>query len=220
MLSFLLATDYCLLATDFMLFLSMPIVGDAPHRALTRLTHFLIAKSIIEALLVGALAVGFYLTAFNPFFRGTVDSADSQHVNGWAVNERAPGARVEVQLYIDGRFAQSRVADLARPDVKAAGRAVDEWHGFSFDTPPLDPGEHEARVYVVHASGEGARRTLQLLGNPKRFNVDVRNSATHHRDTEGTEITQRFERHSTLCASSVPSMSAVVSYLLHALNVK
>jgi hypothetical protein len=159
----------------------MHTVGDAPHQALTRLTRYLIAKSIIEALLVGALAVSFYLTAFNPFFRGTVDNANSQQVNGWAVNERAPGMRVEVQLYIDGRFAQSRVADLSRPDVKAAGRAPDEWHGFSFDTPPLDAGEHEARVYVVHASGEGARRTLQLLGDPKRFKVEVSSSATHHR---------------------------------------
>lgn len=133
----------------------------------------MIAKAIVEALLVGALAVGFYLTAFNPFFRGTVDEANAQHVYGWVVDERAPGARVEVQLYIDGRFAASRVADLYRPDVKSAGRALDEWHGFGFDTPPLDRGEHEARVYVAHESGGGLRRTLQLIGKPVRFSVDA-----------------------------------------------
>jgi hypothetical protein len=174
MLSFLLATDYCLLSTSFVLFLGMHTVGDATPEALARLTRYLIAKSIIEAILVGALAVGFYLTAFNPFFRGAVDEANAQHVSGWAVNERAPDGRVEVQLYIDGRFVASRVADLSRPGVKDAGRARDEWHGFSFDTPPLDRGEHEARVYVVHESGEGARRTLQLLGQPRRFSVDAR----------------------------------------------
>jgi hypothetical protein len=145
---------------------------------LARLARYLIAKAIIEALLVGALAVAFYLTAFNPFFRGTVDEADHQHVYGWAVNERVPGQRVEVQLYVDGRFVASRMADLPRPDVRAAGRAQDERHGFSFDTPPLDPGEHEARVYVVHESGEGARRTLQLLGNPKRFHVEASRAET------------------------------------------
>ena len=151
----------------------MHTVSDASPVALTRLTRYLIAKSLIEALLVGALAVGFYLTAFNPFFRGTVDEANAHEVYGWVVNEREPGERVEVQLYIDGRFVASRVADLSRPDVRAAGRARDEWHGFSFDTPPLDPGEHVARVYVLHESGEGIRRTLQLLGNPKRFKVEA-----------------------------------------------
>jgi hypothetical protein len=143
-----------------------------PSPSPARLTRYLIAKSIIEALLIAALAVGFYLTAFNPFFRGSVDGADSRHVSGWALNEHAPELRVEVQLYIDGRFAASRRADLSRADVKAAGRAPDEWHGFSFDTPPLDRGEHEARVYVVHESGAGKRRTLQLIGKPIRFMSD------------------------------------------------
>lgn len=153
--------------------------GDAQHGALRRLTRYLIAKSILEALLIGALAVCFYLTAFNPYFRGTVDEANARQVYGWAVNERAPELRVEVQLYIDGRFVASRVADLSRPDVKAAGRALDEWHGFSFETPPLDPGEHVARVYVVHESGEGVRRTLQLLGDPKRFRVEKETALLH-----------------------------------------
>ena len=152
--------------------------GDASHRALPRLAQYLIAKTFIEALLVGTLAVGFYLTAFNPYFRGTVDEANSQHVYGWVVNERVPGMRAEVQLYIDGRFAASRVADLSRPDVKAAGRAADEWHGFDFDLPPLDPGEHEARVYVVHESGEGKRRTLQLIDKPVRFLVKAHEATT------------------------------------------
>jgi hypothetical protein len=136
-----------------------------------RLTNFLIAKSIIEALFVGALAVGFYLTAFTPFFRGTLDNADARNVVGWAVNQADPYSFVEVQLYIDGRFAGDGRADLSRPDVKAAGRAEDEKHGFAFDTPPLPAGQHEARVYAVHMSGQGQRRTLQLIGKSLVFNV-------------------------------------------------
>jgi hypothetical protein len=142
------------------------------------LAQYLIAKTFIEALLVGALAVGFYLTAFNPYFRGTVDEANSRHVYGWVVNERAPAMRAEVQLYIDGRFAASRVADLPRPDVKAAGRAADQWHGFDFEMPPLEPGEHEARIYVVHESGEGERRTLQLIDRPVRFHKQANEATT------------------------------------------
>jgi hypothetical protein len=140
-------------------------------RARAHLTNFLIAKSIIEALFVGALAVGFYLTAFTPFFRGSLDLADARNVAGWVVNKAQPDARVEVQLYIDGRFAGNRWADLSRPDVKLAGRAEDENHGFAFDTPSLPAGQHEARVYAVHVSGEGQRRTLQLIGKPLIFNV-------------------------------------------------
>lgn len=156
--------------------------GERPHRALARLARYLVAKSIIEASLVGALAFAFYLTAFNPFFRGSVDEANAQRVSGWVVNEREPGLRVEVQLYIDGRFAASRVADLSRPDVVAAGRALDEWHGFSFDTPPLDRGEHEARVYVSHESGSGARRVLRLIGKPLRFSVETSATAVTEHD--------------------------------------
>ena len=137
-----------------------------------RLTDFLIAKSIIETLFVGALAVGFYLTAFTPFFRGSLDFADARHVAGWVVNQAEPQSRVEVQLYIDGSFAGNRAADHLRPDVKAVGRAEDEQHGFVFETPQLPPGTHEARVYAVQVSGAGRRRTLQLVGQPMTFTVE------------------------------------------------
>jgi hypothetical protein len=139
--------------------------------ARARLTNYLIAKSIVEALFVGALAIGFYLTAFTPFFRGSLDLADARHIAGWVINQADPHAPVEVQLYIDGQFAGNGLADRARPDIKAAGRAEDEMHGFAFDTPPLLAGEHEARVYAVHLSGKGQRRTLQLIGKPLLFSV-------------------------------------------------
>ena len=137
-----------------------------------RLTNYLILKSVIEVLFVCALAIGFYLTAFTPNIRGWLDAADARHVEGWAVNLTEPQSRVEVQLYVDGKFAGDRAADSPRIDVKASGRAEDELHGFIFDTPQLPAGEHEARVYAVHASGGGQRRTLQLIGKPLRFSVD------------------------------------------------
>lgn len=147
----------------------METVADQEARA--RLIKYLIFKSIGEILFVGILAVGFYLTAFAPNYRGTLDYADAAHVAGWAVNISEPHDHVEIQLYIDGRFAGDRLADAARPDVLASGRAADEMHGFIFDTPTLPVGEHEARVYAVHASGRGQRRTLQLIGKPLLFSV-------------------------------------------------
>jgi hypothetical protein len=146
-----------------------PDKASAERRA--RLTQLLIGKSVVEALFVAALAVGFYYMAFTPHFRGWSDVADARRIAGWAVNEAAPDEPVEVQVYIDGRFAGNRLANLSRPDVVAAGRSRTELCGFEFDAPPLAAGEHEARVYAVHSSNGGARRTLQLIGFPLRFHL-------------------------------------------------
>lgn len=136
---------------------------------LTRLTYYLIVKSIIDVLLVATLALGFYLTAFHPYFRGWVDDANSRWIRGWVINRATPAGDVEAQLYIDGRFIESQSANQPRPDIVATQLAENEKHGFFFATPALEEGEHEARVYAVHESGEGARRTLQLVGKPFRF---------------------------------------------------
>lgn len=135
------------------------------------LSYLLIAKSIAEATLVAVLALTFYFTAFPPHYRGWGEVTARQQIAGWAVNEAAPWDRVEVYLFIDGRFVASRTANLSRPDVSGAGYARDEWHGYTFDLPPLEKGEHEAHVYAIHKSSGGARQTLQLLGKPIRFSV-------------------------------------------------
>ncbi len=160
----------------------MPLInsGRLPHGP-KRLAHYLILKSVVELALVGALAVSFHLNAFNPHLRGWVDEASSQWVRGWVVDQNEPAAHIEVQLYINNQFAESRPADHARPDLVAEGAALDEDHGFFFFTPPLGKGEHEARVYAAHESGEGKRRTLRLIGKPLKFTVDANPSAPYFR---------------------------------------
>jgi hypothetical protein len=37
----------------------------------------------------------------------------------------------------------------------------------------LTAGDHEARVYAMHESGDATRYTMQLLGDPIRFVVNV-----------------------------------------------
>jgi hypothetical protein len=132
------------------------------------LVNILIGKSVIETALIGAVAILFFAEAFPPFFHGWGE-ATSKSISGWAVNNAAPWERVEVQLFIDGMFVANQRASLSRPDVLAAGWSSDPWHGYEFEVRSLAPGEHEARVYALHSSRDGTRRTLQLLGDPISF---------------------------------------------------
>ncbi|HEU4508281.1 MAG TPA: hypothetical protein VFR78_08595 [Pyrinomonadaceae bacterium] len=137
-----------------------------------QLINVLIVKSILETVLVGTIALVFHVNAFPPSYRGWGEAVpETQTIQGWAVNHADPYQRVEVQLFIDGKFRNKQIATYSRPDVAAAGWARDEWHGYIFVSPKLDAGKHEARVYALHSSGEGARYTLQLLGDPIRFEI-------------------------------------------------
>ena len=134
----------------------------------SQLINLLIGKSIIETILAATIAVVVFLNVFPPGFKGWGEAVvETRSIAGWAVNNGEPWERVEVQLFIDGKLHGATVAQLSRPDVSAAGWAKDEWHGYNFAVPDLAPGDHEARVYALHRSGD--RFTLQLLGDPIRF---------------------------------------------------
>lgn len=137
---------------------------------LTKLTQVLIGKSILETALVGALAVVTFLTVLPPNFHGWGE-ATSDGIAGWAVNSASPSERVTVQLFIDGQFKATMEANLSRPDVASAGWALDEWHGYYFALPSLTSGPHEAAVYALRSSGNGARKSLQRLGTTIRFTL-------------------------------------------------
>lgn len=136
-----------------------------------KLVHALIAKSLAETILVAGLGIAFYLAAFPPYFHGWGEVANGG-IAGWVVDQSAPWSRVEVQFFIDGKFAASATANLSRPDVVSSGWSRDEWHGYAFSTSFVPTGMHEARVYALHASGGGKRQSLQLLGDPIKFIVE------------------------------------------------
>lgn len=139
-----------------------------PHK-----TQLLLAALTALMLVVGAVAVVLYTALYPPHFRGWGEVvADRRTVAGWVVNARDMRARVEVQLYVDGQFAGAGLADRPRPDVVRAGRADEERCGYDFKIPPLAPGEHEARVYALHAVAGRSPRTLLLTGTPLRFRVE------------------------------------------------
>ena len=141
-------------------------------RPSARLIQLLIGKSVIEALLITLVSIGFYLATTNPNIRGWLDQADRKSITGWVVDDSSAATQVEVQLFIDNRFVENRAAAAARPDLVRAERVADEWHGFVFATPSLTPGEHEARVYAVHRGLSTSRVTLQMIGKPVRFRIE------------------------------------------------
>ncbi len=145
--------------------------GDSsrPARARQNLVRLLVGKSIFEALLVAALVVAFLSSAFNPSFRGALTLVGHGRIEGWVIDTSRPEARVEVQLYVDGRFVASTDADKQPPEMSGAGMTTDGRHGFRFDFDVEGSSEHEARVYAVHTSGDEGTRTLQLVGKPLRF---------------------------------------------------
>jgi hypothetical protein len=139
-----------------------------------KLVNLLIVKSIIETVLVSTIALAVYTDAFPPTFKGWGEAVpETQTIAGWAVNVAEPWQRVEVQLFIDGKLIETQVAQQPRPDVLAAGWAKDEWHGYNFVVPGLSVGAHQARVYALHSSRNGGRYTLQMLGDPIRFDVSA-----------------------------------------------
>jgi hypothetical protein len=142
-------------------------------RAGARLSQVLIGKSLAEVVFLAALVTAFSYSHFNTHVRGSLDVADARAVGGWAVDESAPDAQVEVELFIDGHFVARRRADQTRPDVLAAGRAASPNHGFVFETPrlPARDGEYEARVFAARAGADAEHATLQQVGETKRFRV-------------------------------------------------
>jgi hypothetical protein len=142
-------------------------MSPTPARA-----QLLLAVVTGATLLVGAAAVVAHAVFFPPRYRGWGEVTAEGRIAGWMVDERAPGRRVEVQVYVDGRLVAAGPAELPRPDVVAAGRARDERCGYSFPAPALAPGLHEARVFATHAVAGGSYVTLQMTGKPLPFTVD------------------------------------------------
>ena len=137
-----------------------------------KLVNLLLAKSVLETIFVGTLAVVVYLRAFPPTFHGWGEAVvESRSISGWVVDNADPWRRVEVQLFVDGNLVGTQVAQLSRPDVVAAGWAKDEWHGYSLVVSGLSVGVHEAKVYALHKQGD--RFTLRMLGDAIRFQVEA-----------------------------------------------
>ena len=144
-------------------------VEDGPPRSSTRerIVKLVAAKLALDLLFVGAFALYTHAVTFGRRFDGALEHADGRGARGWVVDLERPGAEVEVQLFLDGRFAASAVAREPRTDTAqgAAAGTGRRSYAFEFDR----PGEYEARVYAVREGRGGSRRTLQQVGEQRHF---------------------------------------------------
>lgn len=113
--------------------------------------------------------------------QGRIDGIRRRYMIGWAHDPQRPGARLELEIDLDGISLGTCLADLRRGDLLAAG-VGDGNHGFRFQLPSaLEPGsEHEIRVrsladgvllplannYLSDANGDANAQPLVLRTAP------------------------------------------------------
>src|SRR5205085_6221649 len=123
-------------------------------------------KLVLDLIFVCGLALYTHAVTFGRGFDGDLEHADHSEVSGWVVDLEHPGAPVEVQLFIDGRFEATFLASEPVPDEGPAESVKHGRRAFLFRFAQPQEGEYQARVYAVREGRGGARRTLQQIGGP------------------------------------------------------
>ncbi|HEY0169512.1 MAG TPA: hypothetical protein VGB98_00555 [Pyrinomonadaceae bacterium] len=140
-----------------------------PRAARGRIAKLVAAKLALDLLFVGAFAVYTRAVTFGRDFDGALEHADGRGARGWVVDLERPGEPVEIQLFENGRFVASTLAEELRTDTDprtthGAGR-----RGFIFRFERDLYGEHTVSAYAVRAGRGGERRVLQKVGQPVNF---------------------------------------------------
>ena len=131
----------------------------------SRLLKAIVAKSLIEIILVCVVATFSAFSTFSPRLRGDIETANQTRVAGWVFAPEAPEVVIEVQLFIDEKLLASKLADEKRSDLVRFGVASNPNHGFNFDLTraKLAPGRHTAQVYALRQAS-GANKILSPIG--------------------------------------------------------
>jgi hypothetical protein len=130
----------------------------------SRLIKAIVAKSLIEIILVCVVATFAAFSTFNPRLRGAIEVANQRRVAGWVVAPEAPEVVIEVQLFVDEKLLASKLANEKRSKLVRFGVASNPNHGFSFDLTrtKLAPGRHTAQVYALRRAA-GANMILSPI---------------------------------------------------------
>lgn len=139
----------------------------------SRLLRAVAAKTFVEVILVCVVATLAAFSTFNPQLRGAIDVADQTRVAGWAYDPHSSEDAMEVQLFIDGKLAASKLADEKRIDLVESGVTPKPDHGFSFDLKLINlaPGRHTAQVYALRPAAGANKILLPITRQPSVFEV-------------------------------------------------
>jgi hypothetical protein len=140
----------------------------------TKLLRAILAKSFLELLFVCGVATFAAFSNYSPLLRGAIDIADQTQVAGWAHDPLAPAVALDVQLFIDGQFTATQLADGLREDLVKAGATKQPHHGFRFDLKQLSlaNGSHTAQVYALRKAAGMNKMLLPLSKQPVVFQVN------------------------------------------------
>lgn len=134
-----------------------------------RVAKLVAAKLALDLLFVGGFALYTHAVTFGRDFDGALEHADGRGARGWVVDLERPGEPVEIQLFENGRFVASTVAEEFRTDTDRSTAHGAGRRGFTFKFERDLYGEHTVRVYAVRTGRGGERRLLQAVGEPVNF---------------------------------------------------
>ena len=91
-------------------------------------------------------------------YHGAIDYRDCESVRGWVWNGSNPNADIKVELYIDGKVADTQPAKTHRPDLKSSNLGTGNY-GFSFKLPATSRDNNQ---HTVSAKVAGSDYTLPV----------------------------------------------------------
>ncbi len=145
---------------------------EEPRRARAargRIAKLVAAKLALDLLFVGGFALYTRAVTFGRDFDGALEHADGRGARGWVVDLERPGEPVEIQLFENGRFVASTIAEELRTDTDTTTTHGEGRRGFTFRFERDIYGDHTVSVYAVRTGRGGERRMLQAVGEPINF---------------------------------------------------
>ena len=136
-----------------------------------KLLRAVIVKSFVEVILVCVVVSLAAFSTFSPQLRGAIDVADQTRIAGWVNDPWSPTRSLEVQLFIDGKFIASQLADQPRADLVSAGVTTGPNHGFNFRLEQfnISSGKHSAQVYAVREAAGSSKILIPVTASPMTF---------------------------------------------------
>src|SRR5262249_1563261 len=140
----------------------------------SRLLKAIVAKSVIEIILVCVVATFTAFSSFSPRLRGDIDVANQRRVAGWVLAPEAPDVAIEVQLFVGEKLLASQLANEQRNNLVRYGLSPNPYHGFYFDLNRfnLAPGRYTVQVYALREA-QGSNKILSPVAK-RAIVIEVR----------------------------------------------